>query len=312
MKRKVFSRVLVTGGAGFIGSHVVDKLMDKGYDVRVLDNLSAGKFVNIEGRLKPASFFKGDINDVDVVEKCVQGVDAVVHLAAITSIPFSVEHPAETHRTNVEGTLNLSNACLKVDVKRFVFVSSCSVYGESSYLPVDEKHPTSPLSPYAASKLGGEDCCRIHHERHGLPAVILRLFNVYGPRQELNAYSGVITRFFDQARKHLPLVIFGDGGQTRDFVHVWDVAEAVLRALETDDVDGETFNIGFGRATSVNSLAKSVLELAGADLGITYEKPRVGDVKASFADISKAEKQLDYKPIVPLEKGLRSMVEEAC
>jgi UDP-glucose 4-epimerase len=310
MKRKDSNRILVTGGAGFIGSHVVDKLMDTGHDVRVLDDLSAGNLASIEGRLKVANFVKGDIRDVDVVEKCVHSVDAVVHLAAITSIPFSVEHPALTRETNVEGTLNLLNACLKADVRRFVFVSSCSVYGEPSYLPVDEKHPTFPLSPYAASKLEGEDCCRIHQEKCGLPTVVLRLFNVYGPRQGLNAYSGVVTRFFDQARRHLPLVVFGDGSQTRDFVHVWDVAEAVLGALETEDIDGEVFNIGFGRATSVNSLAKSVLELVGADLGIVYEKPRVGDVKASFADISKAEKRLDYKPMVPLEKGLKSVVEE--
>jgi UDP-glucose 4-epimerase len=142
--------------------------------------------------------------------------------------------------------------------------------------------------------------------------VVLRLFNVYGPRQELSAHSGVITRFLDRVRKHVPLVIFGDGSQTRDFVHVWDVAEAILSVLEAEGVEGEVFNIGFGRATSVNSLAKSVLNLTGADLGIVYEKPRAGDVKSSFADISKAERQLHYKPIVPLEKGLRSLVEETC
>jgi UDP-glucose 4-epimerase len=168
------------------------------------------------------------------------------------------------------------------------------------------------LSPYAVSKLEGEEHCKNHQEQYGLSTVVLRLFNVYGPRQGLNAYSGVVTRFLDQVRKHMPLVVFGDGRQTRDFVHVWDAAEAVLKALENTNVAGEVFNIGFGRATSVNSLAKSVLNLVGANLGIVYEKPRAGDIKASFADISKAEQQLDYRPIVPLEKGLRSLVEEGC
>jgi UDP-glucose 4-epimerase len=308
------ARVLVTGGAGFIGSHVVDKLVGSSYDVRVVDNLSEGRLSNIEGHLKNGRvrFFEGDVRDAELVGECVRGVDAVVHLAAVTSVPFSVENPSVTFDNNVNGTLNLLDACTRARVKRFVFVSSCSVYGEPSYLPVDEKHPTFPLSPYAASKLEGEESCKNHQERHGLPTVVLRLFNVYGPRQRLNAYSGVITQFLDRVRKHMPLVIFGDGSQTRDFVHVWDVAEAALRALETERAEGEVFNVGSGRATSVNSLAKSVIDLTGANVDVVYEKPRVGDIKASFADISKAKKQLGYKPIVPLEKGLGGLVEQDC
>jgi UDP-glucose 4-epimerase len=308
------ARVLVTGGAGFIGSHVVDKLVNSGYNVRVIDDLSEGKLSNVEGHLKDGGvhFFNGDIRDVELVRKCIQGVDVVVHLAAVTSVPFSVANPSLTFDVNVNGTLNLLNVCVKADVKRFVFVSSCSVYGDPCYLPVDEKHPTCPLSPYAVSKLEGEELCKKYREQYGLSTVVLRLFNVYGPRQGVNAYSGVITRFLDQIRKNEPLVIFGDGLQTRDFVHVWDVADAILHALENANVAGEVFNIGFGRAMSVNSLAKSVLNLVGANLGIVYEKPRAGDIKASFADVSKAEQQLDYRPIVPLEKGLRSLVEEGC
>jgi UDP-glucose 4-epimerase len=306
--------VLVTGGAGFVGSHVVDRLVGSGYRVAVVDDLSRGKLSNVKRHLKNGRlcFFEGDVRDAQVVRRCIRGVDAVVHLAGVISVPFSVENPSLTFDVNVNGTLNLLEACAKAKVRRFVFVSSCSVYGEPNYLPVDEKHPTCPLSPYAASKLEGEERCKNHQEQHGLSTVILRLFNVYGPRQGFNAYSGVITRFLSRARERMPLVIFGDGLQTRDFVHVSDVSEAVLRAVETEGVEGEVFNIGFGRATSVNSLAKSVLDLAGASTGIVYDKPRVGDVKASFADISKAEKQLGYKPAVPLEKGLRSLVEEAC
>lgn len=308
------NKVLVTGGAGFIGSHVVDKLAGCGYGVKVFDDLSEGKLSNVKGHLKNGQvcFVKGDIRDAGLVRKCVRDVDAVVHLAAVTSIPFSIERPSLTFDINTKGTLNLLDACAKTNVKRFVFASSCSVYGDPAYLPVNEEHPTFPMSPYAASKLEGEECCRTYQEQHGLSTVVLRLFNVYGPRQKLDAYSGVIARFFSRAKKHMPLVIYGDGNQIRDFVHVWDVAEAVLKALETRGVAGEVFNIGFGKATSVNSLAKSVLDLAGANLDIVYENPRAGDVKASFADISKAEKQLNYGPIVPLEKGLRSLVEEVC
>ena len=308
------ARVLVTGGAGFIGSHVVDCLVGNGYEVRVVDNLSTGKLENIkehieEGRI---TFVRGDLREADFVRKSVQDVDAVIHLAAITSVPFSVTHPSVTHEVNVNGTVNLLNSCLSSSVRKFVFISSCAVYGESQYLPIDEKHPTSVSSPYAASKLEGEELCRNHQEQHGLSTVVLRLFNVYGSRQGSDAYVGVVTRFLNQAKKHLPLVIFGDGLQTRDFVHVRDVTEAVLKAIKTEDLEGEVFNIGFGKATSMNSLAKSVFDLIGANPDIVYEKPRIGDVKASFADISKAKKQLDYNPIVPLEKGLRSLVDESC
>jgi UDP-glucose 4-epimerase len=229
------ARVLVTGGAGFIGSHLVDKLAGSGYSVRVIDDLSEGKLSNIGRHLKDCKvrFFNGDIRDVELVRSCVRDVDAVVHLAAVTSVPFSVENPSLTFDVNVNGTLNLLNASAKAKAERFIFVSSCAVYGDPSYLPIDEEHPTSPKSPYAVSKLEAEACCKSFEEKHGLESTVLRLFNVYGPRQSLNAYSGVITRFLDQVRKHLPLAIFGDGSQTRDFVHVWDVAEVILKALET-------------------------------------------------------------------------------
>jgi len=302
-------RVLVTGGAGFIGSHIVDRLVSSDRQVRVIDNLSTGKLANISQHVEKGAvdFVKGDIKDFELAKKCVSDVDAVVHLAAIISVPFSVKHPEATYETNVVGTLNLLNACAEAKVSKFVFISSCAVYGEPEYLPVDETHPTNPISPYAESKLLGERHCLDFHKKRLLMSVVLRLFNVYGPRQGVNDYSGVITKFIDRSKRKMPLIIYGDGSQTRDFVNVHDVVEAVLKALETEKAEGETFNIGFGVATSVNKLAQHILDLAGLNLGISYEQSRAGDIKETYADISKAEKLLGYKPAVSLHNGLRAL-----
>lgn len=303
------TRILVTGGAGFIGSHVVNMLLNAGYEVRVIDNLSTGKLANIRDCVKSGKvdLFRGDIRESEVVRKCVDGVDAVIHLAAITSVTFSLGHPSLTFETNVMGTLNLLNSCLEENVKRFILFSSCSVYGEPMYLPIDENHLTHPVTPYAESKLVAERYCGIFQEEHGLETAILRLFNVYGPRQGLSDCSGVVAQFVEQVRRGLPLVICGDGSQTRDFVHVWDVAEAVLRALKNENVAGEIFNIAYGKPYSLNELAKTVLEVADVDLDIVYDKPRVGDLKHSFADISKARELLGYRPKLPLENGLQAL-----
>jgi UDP-glucose 4-epimerase len=305
-------RILVTGGAGFIGSHVVDSLVSSGFTVRVIDNLSTGKLANIQNHVRDgrASFVEGDIRDVEVVGKSVHEVDAVVHLAALTSVPLSFESPSLTAQTNAFGTLNLLNACSKEDVRKFVFISSCSVYGDPCYLPIDERHRTLPASPYATSKLEAERYCRTFQKNANLKTVVLRLFNVYGPRQQSSSYSGVIAQFAERIRRGLPLVIYGDGSQTRDFVHVSDVVDAVHRALKDDDSDGQVLNIGFGKATSVNDLAKTFSKLAGSDLDVKYDKPRPGDIKGSFADISKAEKVLGYKPKVQLEAGLQFTLNE--
>lgn len=301
------NQILVTGGAGFIGSHVVDRLVDAGYTVRIIDNLSTGKLAYVDDQRKSGqvSFVKGDIRELEVVRKCVHDVDAVIHLAAITNVPFSVKHPSLTYETNVAGTLNLLNSCVDREVEKFIFISSCSVYGEPDYLPVDENHPTRPVSPYAASKLAAEHYCRIFHERWPR-TIVLRLFNVYGPRQCLGDYGGVIGRFVERMRRRLPLVIYGDGSQTRDFVHVWDVAEAIVQMLEAGDVSGEIFNVGYGKPVSLNELARAVLKFADVDLDVVYEQSRLGDLKHSFADISKAEKMLSYKPKLPLEDGLQT------
>lgn len=302
-------KVLVTGGAGFIGSHVVDRLVNNACSVRIIDNLSTGKLMNINTHLGKGAvdFVKGDIRDPELVRKCVHDVDAVVHLAAITSVPFSFKQPQFTYETNVNGTLNLLNACAQEKVEKFIFISSCSVYGEPKYLPVDELHSTNPISPYAESKLMGERYCLNFHKKHALKSVVLRLFNVYGPRQGINDYSGVITKFIDSIKQKTPLVIFGNGSQNRDFVNVNDVSQAALQALKNEAAEGEIFNIGFGAPTSINELAKSVLELADLNLEISYEQPRSGDIKNTFADISKAEKLLDYKPHFSLNAGLNNL-----
>lgn len=306
------ARVLVTGGAGFIGSHLVDRLVSGNYSVRVIDDLSTGKLENIKVHVDSGKvdFIRGDIRDAELVKECVKDIDVIVHLAAVTSVPFSVKEPHLTYETNVTGTLNLLTSAAEEKVDKFIFISSCAVYGEPRYLPVDEKHSTTPISPYSESKLAGERYCLDFHKKRLLKSVVLRLFNVYGPRQGLNDYSGVITRFIDRSRQRMPLVIYGDGSQTRDFVNVYDVSQAILQALENEAATGQVFNIGFGAPTSINKLAKSILELADLNLEILHDKPRSGDVKKSFANISKAEKLLGYKPQFSLKDGLSTLFSE--
>ena len=304
-------RVLITGGAGFIGSHVADKLVAEGCEVLVLDNLSTGLAENLQHHLDigKVSLFRGDIRDEGLVNGVVKEVDAIVHLAAITNVPNSVIHPVLTNEVNVGGTLNLLRASLDGDVKRFLLVSSCAVYGEPHYVPVDEEHPTDPLSPYAASKLAAEYYCRVFRHSYGLKTEVLRPFNVYGPRQRReDAYSGVITRFVDNLFCGKPLVVYGDGSQTRDFVHVYDVAEAVWLALSVDGAVGQVLNVGYGESVKVGELAKMFGEFAGAQVEIVYEEPRPGDLKHSQADVTKAKKILGYNPKIPLAEGLRNLL----
>lgn len=305
------TRVLVTGGAGFIGSHLVDRLVSDGYSVRVIDDLSTGKLENISGHIHSGrvDFVKGDIRDESLVRKSVDDVDLVVHLAAIISVPFSVEHPDLTFDVNLNGTINLLRSCIQEGVGKFVFVSSCAVYGDPEFNPVSESTKTNPISPYAQSKLIGERYCLGFCERQMLKTVILRFFNVYGSRQGMNEYSGVITRFINRTRKKEPLIIYGDGSQTRDFVNVKDIVGAILVAMKNDN-EGEVFNVGSGQSTSINALAKLVLEITGTDIAIGYENPRAGDITDSLADISKAKKLLGYEPKVILKDGLRALLKE--
>jgi UDP-glucose 4-epimerase len=305
-------KALVTGGAGFIGSHLVDRLVDSGYVVRVVDDLSTGSLENIHDPLKNGrvEFVEGDVRNASVVERCVEGVDVVFHLAAVASVPFSVEHPHFTFDVNVKGTMNLLRSCSRKKVCKLVYVSSCAVYGEPEFLPITEEHPTRPISPYAESKLAGEKFCLGFHKERLLCAAVLRLFNVYGPRQGNSDYAGVITRFVERCRQGLPLVVYGDGEQSRDFVNVSDVVEGIVRSAESEGAEAEIFNIGSGVPTSINELAEIFMDLGGVDLGVSSEAARVGDIKQSYADISKAEKVLGYHPKVCLRDGLRDLLFE--
>ncbi len=305
-------RVLVTGGAGFIGSHFVDKSVSEGYNVRVLDNLSGGNLKNIEGHLKTkqVDFVKGDIRDSVVVNECLENVDAVVHFAAQISVTYSMDHPDFTFDVNSVATKNLLSACAKKAVGKFVLASSCAVYGDPDpkFLPIDETCKTNPISPYAESKLLAENHCFQFDKEKLLQAVVLRFFNVYGPRQGLNDYSGVITKFISRIKEKKPLIIYGDGSQSRDFVNVKDIVRAVFAAMQSKDAHGQALNIGSGKPTSINELAKTLLELAGVDLEVCHEKPRVGDIMHSYGNISKAKKVLGYEPKVTLKDGLKDLL----
>jgi UDP-glucose 4-epimerase len=303
-------KVLLTGGAGFIGSHVVERLVQEGYHVRVLDNLTTGKRENIQSFLDSGKveLIEGDIRDVAVVKKSLQDVNAVIHMAALVSVPLSIENPNLTFDINLNGTLNLLRASVQTRLRKFVFISSCAVCGDPQVLPVTEQTKTNPISPYAESKLIGERYCIGLSERSLLPSVVLRFFNVYGTRQGLNDYSGVITRFIDFTKKKSPITIYGNGSQTRDFVNVTDIARAVLASMKSQ-VESEVFNVGSGKPTSINDLAKTILELTGAKSEIRYQNARAGDIKDSYADISKAKKVLGYQPKVSLRDGLQTLLE---
>jgi len=300
-------RVLVTGGAGFIGSNMVDELVRKHIRVRVLDNLAVGRLENLAESSSSGlvEFLKGDVTIKADVEKAVKGVDAVFHGAALVSIPQSLREPALVQKVNAEGTINLLEACRRFDVKRFVYASSCSVYGQAK-VPIHEDSPLKPLSPYAASKLSAELYCEVYWRVYGLRTTSLRYFNVYGPRQTGSQYSGVISIFAKRILKNKSPVIYGDGKQTRDFIYVTDVVEANMLALAKRKVEGEAFNIASGKSTSINRLAKTMLRLTGKqNLEPTHTNARPGDILHSQADISKASMRLGYRARTTLEEGLR-------
>ncbi len=305
-------KVLVTGGAGFIGSHLVDGLLARGHSVTVLDKLSSGTMDNLKTHTgKPAfRFIQGDIRDAEAVKRALAGVDAVIHEAAMISVPLSIKNPEFARSVNVDGTLTLLKASLGHGVKRFVYSSSCAVYGEQAGPPISEDAPPQPLSPYASSKLAAEKNCLTFHEKEGLETVCLRYFNVYGPRQTAGEYAGVMMKFLERLRSDQPPIIYGDGEQTRDFIFVGDVAEATLLALERKGVAGEVINIGTGEATSINELCEIFLAAAGnTGLNPINKSPRAGDIRHSQADIKKAEKLLGFKPRVSLKEGVKRLWE---
>jgi len=301
------AKVLVTGGAGFIGSRLVERLLNLGYDVTVVDNLSTGKKQNLREALRNIDFIQGDIRDKEVLKKATRGVDYVVHLAALISVSESVRLPNLYFDVNVNGTLALLNESSKAGVEKFVFASSCAVYGNPVRIPIGEDHPLRPLSPYAESKLAAERHCRMYSQRKALKTFILRLFNVYGPRQDHSQYSGVITQFVRRVSQNQPPIIYGSGEQTRDFIYVDDVVEYVVRTLGSEAE--ETYNIGSGKQTTINELAGLVTKIMGKpDLIPLHLPPREGDIVHSLADISKAKAILGYTPQTPLGEGLKEAI----
>jgi UDP-glucose 4-epimerase len=307
-----FSRVLVAGGAGFIGSHIADRLIDQDVEVTVLDNLYAGRLENLENcsRSRKFRFVRGDVRKFSVVKRLVKDVDAVFNDAAVVSVPRSLEEPLLANEVNVGGTLNLLKASVDSGVKRYVQASSASVYGNTETLPVDESLAVNPLSPYAVAELAAENYARVFHRAYGLETVCLRYFNVYGPRQTFSAYSGAITIFLNKLSGGQRPVIFGDGEQTRDFVYVEDVVEANMLAMNSAKGVGEAINIGTGVPHTINELVQRLQEkLDKKRLKPIYKSPRQGDVRNSYASIEKAKRMLGYKPKFSLQEGINKLIE---
>lgn len=295
--------VLVTGGAGFIGSHLVDRLISDGHEVRVLDNLSTGSLKNVERHMgrKEFQFMKADITNTSALRKALKGVDAVFHEAAIVSVVLSVSDPILINEVNTTGTLKVLKASADAGVRRLVYASSCANYGEQGKARIKEDSPLRPMSPYAVSKLAAEKYCLTFSELGRLETVCLRYFNVYGPRQRLSPYSGVITIFQDRLRRNQPPIIYGNGKQTRDFVNVSDIVEANMLALNVERATGEVFNIGTGLRTSLRALAEMIVRTRkGSKLRPIYAPPRLGDIEHSCADIGKARRILGYSPSMTL------------
>jgi nucleoside-diphosphate-sugar epimerase len=306
-----FSEILVTGGAGFIGSHIVDRLLDEGFKVRVLDNLSTGEKENLaqHQNKKTFQFIEGDIRNFELVKKTVKGVDAVIHEAALVSVSRSVENPLLSNEINVAGTLNLLKACVDAHAKRFVLASSCAVYGDTETLPNHENLAPKPLSPYAADKLAAENYAKVFYDVYGLETVSFRYFNVYGPRQKHGPYSGVISNIINCLLENKPPTIYGDGEQTRDFINIKDVVEANMLALSKREAVGEVFNTSTGEPITINKLTETIQKIMGKpSLKPVHAEPRPGDIKHSYGDITKARTNLGYKPKVQLKKGLSKLV----
>lgn len=299
------SSYLVTGGAGFIGSHLTEELVRRGHRVRVVDSLITGKRTNLD-HIPGVEFLQGDLAETDVAVRAVEGMDYVLHQAAIPSVPRSVKDPVTSHRANVDASLNVLIAARDADVKRLVYAGSSSVYGDAATLPKREDMPPNPLSPYALQKLVAERYGRMFTRLYGFETVSIRYFNVFGPRQDPGSpYSGVISLFARALLDGRPPTVYGDGEQTRDFTYVSNVVDGVLRACEAPMAAGEVINVATGGRVSVNELLRTMNRIAGTDVSATYQPARMGDVRDSQADITKAKALLGYTPSVGLEEGLR-------
>jgi nucleoside-diphosphate-sugar epimerase len=303
------AQYLVTGGAGFIGSHLSEELVRRGHRVRVADSLITGKRSNLD-HIPQVEFVEGDLADLDFARRVVKDCEFVLHQAAIPSVPRSVADPITSNRANVDATLNTLVAARDAGVRRLVFAASSSAYGDTPTLPKHEGMPTNPLSPYALQKVVGEDYLRMFTRLYGLETVSIRYFNVFGPRQDpTSPYSGVISVFATALLQNRPPKIFGDGEQTRDFTYVANVVDGVLRACEAPGASGEVINVATGGRISLNMLFATMKKVIGGTVQPEYHESRAGDVRDSQADIAKARRILKYEPTVSFEDGLRKTIE---
>jgi nucleoside-diphosphate-sugar epimerase len=300
---------VVTGGAGFIGSHLVEELLRRGERVRVIDSLITGHRRNL-AHLGEVEFVEGDLADADLAARGIAGADYVLHQAAIPSVPRSVKDPITSNRANIDATLSVLVAARDAGVKRVVYAASSSAYGNAAALPKREDMATGPLSPYALQKLVGEQYLQLFTALYGLETVSIRYFNVFGPRQDPSSpYSGVISLFITALLEGRGATIYGDGGQTRDFTYVANVVDGVLKATQAAHASGEVINVATGGRISLNELFTTLKGIVGADVSPTYAEGRAGDVRDSQADIGKAQRLLGYTPVVDLAEGLRRTVD---
>jgi UDP-glucose 4-epimerase len=303
-------RALVTGGAGFIGSHLTDALLEQGWSVRVVDDFSSGRQENLaqaEGRIE---LIQGDFADPALAARAVEGVEVVFHQGAVPSVPRSVEEPVRTNRVNVDGTLLVLQAAREAGVRRVVYAASSSAYGDTEVLPKVETMPAQPRSPYALQKYAGELYCQLYHELYGLETVALRYFNIFGPRQDpKSVYAAVVPMFITACLRGEPPTIHGDGEQSRDFTYVADAVRANLAAADAPRAPGHVVNVAGGKRVTLNQLLATIQGIVGSQLVPVHGPARAGDVRHSLADLTRARRLLDWEPAIPLEEGLRRTVE---
>jgi UDP-glucose 4-epimerase len=305
-------KVLVTGGAGFIGSNLAEALLKEGHFVRVLDDFSTGKRENLifDKTYPSLEIIEGDIRDLSTCQKAVKGMEYVFHQGAVPSVQRSVEDPETSNAVNAGGTLNILLAARGGGVKRVIYASSSSIYGDTPTLPKHEEMPSDPLSPYALQKYIGEQYCRLFYQLYGLETISLRYFNIFGPKQDPNSlYSAVIPKFIDALLQGRPPIIFGDGEQSRDFTYIENVVQANLLAMSAEHLHGEAINIACGKRISLNQLLSVLKEILGSKLSPLYQEPRKGDVRHSLADIRKGKETINYEPKVGIEIGLKKTVQ---
>ncbi|WP_044872654.1 NAD-dependent epimerase/dehydratase family protein [Pseudomonas sp. LFM046] len=304
------SPILITGGAGFIGSHLADALLAKGHAVRVLDNLSTGKRANLALDNPRLELIEGDVADAALVAQAMAGCKAVAHLAAVASVQASVDDPVATHQSNFIGTLNVCEAMRQCGVKRVVFASSAAVYGQNGEgTAIDEDTPKAPLTPYAVDKLASEQYLDFYRRQHGLEPAVFRFFNIFGPRQDPSSpYSGVISIFTERAQAGLPITVFGDGEQTRDFVYVGDLVQVLVQALELDWLEAGPVNVGLNQATSLKQLLAAIGEVLGGLPPVSHAEPRAGDIRHSRANNVRLLLRYNFPQPTPLRDGVARLL----